>query len=167
MNKMAHVTKTKQDSRVDPNTLTQCLLTCLNQREQDVLQRRYALLHEKKETLDAIGKKYKITRERVRQIERASLNKIKRLLNYKEELNTLILEIDSILEKYGGIVAHHHLVHELSDHYKDTVAATEFQKQINRLQFILEEFMFLIRDKVSSSDFPTATTNSSQTGNID
>jgi len=40
----------------------------LPKRSQDIIEKRFGLLSEESETLEKIGKDYKITRERVRQI---------------------------------------------------------------------------------------------------
>ena len=121
-----------------PFELTECLLSCLNDRERDILRRRYALDAAHKQTLESIGATYTITRERVRQIERASLQKIKRLLNYREVLQDVIDEIDRILGQYGGIIAHHHLVEELHKKSKDNEA---YKHERNHLIFLIEQFM--------------------------
>ena len=55
----------------------------LNQRTFDVIQRRFGLKSRNKETLEAIGASYNITRERVRQIELEGLAKIKEDLEFK------------------------------------------------------------------------------------
>lgn len=119
--------------------VTECLLACLNEREQDVIRNRFALGRGSKETLEAIGKKYGITRERVRQIERASFQKIKRLVDYKAELTDLIAHMDRVIEKFGGIIAQHHLVEEFSrDIERDTLTLTGHK---NNLVFLLQQFM--------------------------
>ena len=57
-----------------PKQVTKRLISVLSERGRDVITKRYGLEGEdKKMTLDAIGKKYGITRERVRQIENHSL----------------------------------------------------------------------------------------------
>lgn len=126
---------------VSPNDLTECLLSCLNNREQDIVKSRFALHGFKKETLEAIGDKYQITRERVRQIEDASLNKIKRLIKYKEVLQNLINEVDKALVKFGGILSHHHLIEELLDLFKIKELKLGFQKERSQLDFILKKFI--------------------------
>lgn len=132
---------TTAKSIINPNDLTQCLLSCLNEREQNIVKSRFALEGIKKETLEAIGDRYQITRERVRQIENASLNKIKRLIKYKEILQNLINEIDKILDKFGGILAHHHLVEELLDLFKIKKVKQDVQKERNQFDFVLKRFI--------------------------
>lgn len=121
--------------------ISECLLSCLNAREQKVLMRRYGLHGGKKETLEQIGKDHGITRERVRQIERASIAKIKRLQNYKDTLSGLISDIDSIIGRYGGIVADHHLIEEILKEIKGTAKEQETLTLRNRLVFLLSEFV--------------------------
>lgn len=126
---------------VNHSEIAECLISCLTAREKEVISRRYGLQGSAKETLDRIGKDHTITRERVRQIERASIAKIKRLQNYKEELRGLIYDIDAIIVRYGGIIAHHHLVEELLKKARAANEASELVKHRNRLAFLLKEFV--------------------------
>ncbi|CAN5325268.1 N/A [soil metagenome] len=49
----------------------------LNERERDIVTRRYGLDGDEPDTLDTLAKKYNLTRERVRQIEVAGLKKLR------------------------------------------------------------------------------------------
>ncbi|GAB4267638.1 MAG: sigma-70 family RNA polymerase sigma factor [Deferrisomatales bacterium] len=51
----------------------------LNAREQEILRLRYGLYDGKPLTLEEIGKRYRVTRERIRQIEMGALRKLRRL----------------------------------------------------------------------------------------
>ncbi|MEP4190276.1 MAG: sigma factor-like helix-turn-helix DNA-binding protein, partial [Sneathiella sp.] len=51
-------------------------LGSLNDRERDIIQRRYLADADKRETLEDVGGIYKISRERVRQIEVKALEKM-------------------------------------------------------------------------------------------
>lgn len=68
----AHETMTKEDI-VE-------LLEFLNEREAQVLILRFGLLDHNAKTLDEIGKEFGITRERVRQIIEAAINKLRKVL---------------------------------------------------------------------------------------
>ncbi|MBI4359904.1 MAG: hypothetical protein HY564_02330 [Candidatus Jacksonbacteria bacterium] len=120
--------------------VSECLLSCLNAREHEVITRRYGLHGGKKDTLEQIGRDHTITRERVRQIERASIAKIKRLQNYRETLSVLIADIDRTTARYGGIIADHHLISEILKKTKGTSEEQETVRIRNRLVFLLREF---------------------------
>lgn len=68
----AHETMTKEDI-VE-------LLEFLNEREAQVLILRFGLLDHNARTLDEIGKEFSVTRERVRQIIEAAINKLRKVL---------------------------------------------------------------------------------------
>ena len=56
-------------------------LNKLTQRERDIIARRFGLGGGGSETLDNIGDSYKLTRERIRQIEYDALKKLKVMIN--------------------------------------------------------------------------------------
>lgn len=53
-------------------------LSILNSREREVIKMRFGIGHENPFTLDEVGKRFGLTRERIRQIERSSIQKLKR-----------------------------------------------------------------------------------------
>lgn len=61
------------------------LLEMMNPREKEVLMLRYGLKDETTHTLNDIAKKFGITRERVRQIEKAALSKLRTYIRVKEK----------------------------------------------------------------------------------
>lgn len=60
-----------------PGNIDTALLR-LTERERDVVKMRFGIGYESPYTLDEIGKKFKLTRERIRQIEKKALERIKR-----------------------------------------------------------------------------------------
>ena len=54
------------------------LCKSLNQREEDIVKMRFGIDEEREHTLEEVGKKFKVTRERVRQIEVKALSKLKK-----------------------------------------------------------------------------------------
>ncbi len=87
-----------------PKQSTKRLLSVLPDRAREVLIKRYGLgKSTDKMTLDAIGKLYGITRERVRQIENYALTNIRKSDVYKAE-KTAFAEIETLIHSLGGIV---------------------------------------------------------------
>jgi len=97
-----------------PKTTTKKLLKGLQDRAQDVITNRFGLDGEgEKMTLESIGQKYGITRERVRQIENFALNAIKKSDTFTEA-EELFAELRNIMKILGGIVAEHELLGAIS-----------------------------------------------------
>ncbi|MDY0211374.1 MAG: sigma-70 family RNA polymerase sigma factor [Desulfuromonadaceae bacterium] len=61
-------------------------LKSLKKKEAEILQYRFGLNDYEPETLDTIGRRYGVTRERIRQIEAKSLDKLRKIM--QEELHT-------------------------------------------------------------------------------
>lgn len=102
-----------------PKQITKKLVKILPERSQDVITKRYGLgLSSDNLTLEAIGKEYGITRERVRQIEENSLSTIRKSDEFKKsqeiftELHNLIIELGSLISE-----------DELLDHLTKNVSA--------------------------------------------
>ncbi len=97
-----------------PKEVTKNLLSVLSKRSQDVLIGRYGLGSKAtKLTLDTIGKKYKITRERVRQIENHSLTAIRKSKVYKDA-EPIFTELREFVSSLGGIVSEKDLLNYFS-----------------------------------------------------
>ncbi len=54
------------------------LLSVLNEKERDIIMKRYGFNHQDPMSLSAIGKEYNLTKERIRQIEKVALDKLKK-----------------------------------------------------------------------------------------
>ncbi|MGI9553345.1 MAG: sigma-70 family RNA polymerase sigma factor [Thermodesulfobacteriota bacterium] len=64
-------------------------LTLLNPREEEIIRLRFGIDRQSTYTLDEIGKKFNLTRERIRQIEKAALGKLANS-NVKEHLESFL-----------------------------------------------------------------------------
>jgi hypothetical protein len=93
------------------------LLKSLNSRQAEVLKRRYGLGTFEPQTLEAIGKIYKITRERVRQIENSAFKSLKNLDNKPKEFFAFVDGVYELLEAQGGLMALEKLEKILSEKY--------------------------------------------------
>jgi len=89
------------------------LLSRLSTRQRNVLPKRFGLKNGQRKTLEAIGDEYGITRERVRQIEAASLNKIRESASFGS--TTAALDpIRKEIERRGGVWKEEDLLAEYS-----------------------------------------------------
>ncbi len=93
-----------------PKKVTKRIISHLADRASDVIMHRFGLTAEgKKKTLEEIGKKYNITRERVRQVEDAALASIKKSEVFRAE-QQVFDELKQLVRKLGSIVAEHELL---------------------------------------------------------
>lgn len=85
-----------------PDLLSQ-LLRLLSPKERFVIERRFNLDHGKRATLEEIGQHFKVTRERVRQIEKSALQKLRRNV-FTTPLPSLYSFATEILKDHGGVM---------------------------------------------------------------
>jgi len=104
LEKIVQEKRTEELAKLNAIQLVNSLFFDLMERERDILTRRFGLNGDKNETLEKIGQMHKLTRERVRQIENASIKKIKRLDNLDEYLQVLRGVINSLLQEHGGLL---------------------------------------------------------------
>ncbi len=88
------------------------LLLLLSQKEKFVIQRRFNLDEKTKATLEEIGQHFQVTRERVRQIERNALQKLRRNIE-----NTPLFTVNKMayqfLQEAGGLMKEDLLVSKI------------------------------------------------------
>ncbi len=119
----------------NPTEVVSSLLKSLTSREEDVLRRRYGLLNKERETLEEIGETYKVTRERIRQIEKTAVSKVKNLKSFSSVVGNIENTIFGVLEQHGGVMSEDSLLSELLQVIGDTA--------VNRqnLVFIISELL--------------------------
>ena len=101
-----------------PKKVTKRITSHLQDRASDVIMNRFGLTADgERKTLEEIGKKYNITRERVRQVEDVALHLIKKSEAYKAE-QAVFEELKQLVHSLGAIVSEHELLNYVS---KDTV----------------------------------------------
>ncbi len=109
-----------------PNTVN-LLLADLPERSQDVIVSRFGIGREDYETLEAIGERYGITRERVRQIEADAL---KHIHLKRPKITGLLASLENYIAAKGGVVdegvlteefAQENLSAENPEHYRGLV----------------------------------------------
>jgi hypothetical protein len=82
------------------NKICEELLGPLSERTKTIITRRFGLFGNERETLEFIGKEHKITRERVRQVERDGIKQVKKRLGEYEDVFSFF---NKELEGFGGL----------------------------------------------------------------
>jgi len=125
LEKMIKEEKSEELARLDAINIVESLFAELLDREKDILTRRFGLKGDKGETLEKIGGLHKLTRERVRQIEAASIKKIKKLENLENYITILKQTVRHLMEEHGGLIRRDYLLDIL------TVMSLELNKEAN------------------------------------
>jgi len=126
----------------DSLALVKRLLSAVPERSRDVLVRRFGLGSAvKRETLESIGERSGITRERVRQIEAAGLEALRTSARFREE-EKAFADIARHIETLGAVVAEDDLLESLA---KD-------EKGRNRFRFLLVAGSAFLRER-ETDDF--------------
>lgn len=137
------------------------LLSNLNEKEREVITRRFGLGEPQKHTLEEIGQHYGITRERVRQIENLSIKKLKELRELKEDIREAENLVLQLLEQYGGVmeesfflenVFNYMITHPDAENSLLFLAEYIFSENINRV-YQDKEFNNLWKVGSSDADF--------------
>jgi len=113
-------------SKIDK--IVENLLSEVRERPQKILIKRFGLDGKKPQVLDQIGKKFGVTRERIRQIEADSFSKL-REVRKNDELQALVDRASEIVEEKGGFCEKRALKESLVKNIKDS--------QRNQLMFVL------------------------------
>ena len=80
-----------------------------NERTKDIIYSRFGLEDGQRKTLEAIGNKYGITRERVRQIEEAAFSDLKKS-GINDSFKPAFNSIDAFLNQEGKVVREERLL---------------------------------------------------------
>jgi len=81
----------------------------LTDKERDVVRQRFSLDNKPKRTLEYIGRQFSVTRERIRQVEKIALGKLKRTVQ-TSKLSMLNELAESVLDENGGVLVEDVLV---------------------------------------------------------
>ncbi len=131
----------------EPNDIVNELLKQLSQKEADVVRRRFGLSPADPETLETIGQTYKVTRERVRQIQRWAVEHLRQSSQTKQRLHGLDVLLQQLLQDHGGIMVEDELLHEL--HHN---AHEDKQARASTL-FLLQELMPDKVERIESTEY--------------
>ncbi len=97
-------------SEFNPKKIVNSFLELLSDREKEILILRHGLDNQGKRTLEKIGNKFNVTRERIRQIENLALKKIKKSPEFSEAVKGIESVFNQTLEDHGGIMPENLLI---------------------------------------------------------
>lgn len=130
-------------NRFEPAHLVGTLLALLKERDRQIVTKRFGLEGQEIETLEAIGQKYNLTRERVRQIEKDSVSFLKKK-NVKELKDALQLIFDTVVE-HGSIISEDFLIQTMllnKSEVKETAALKFLLSLSEQLKYHKETAQF-------------------------
>ncbi|MBT4056240.1 hypothetical protein HOE67_03960, partial [Candidatus Peregrinibacteria bacterium] len=116
-------------SKINLKEILSEIFLVLTEKEKDVITKRFSLENKPKQTLEQIGQQFSVTRERIRQIEKIAIGKLRRTvrntrLNVIRELST------EILKENGGVMLEEKLVAAIIN---KIASAEDVDKHIIRL----------------------------------
>jgi len=106
---------TLQALKVNLTEIIEDMFLVLTTKEKEVIIKRFSLDNKPKQTLEKIGQAFSVTRERIRQIEKIALGKLRRTVE-NTKLSTVNRIAREILEKNGGLLMEEKLVSEILNH---------------------------------------------------
>ena len=111
-----------------PKQVTKRILSGLPPRAYEVVVNRFGLTSDaQRKTLEAIGQKYGITRERVRQIENSALALIRKSESFKNE-KEVFEELKKLMHSLGAIVSEQDFLNHL---FKDKLTQNHVHLYLN------------------------------------
>lgn len=102
----------KNTGKLDLTEVIEDMFLVLTTKEKEVIISRFSLDNKPKQTLEKIGQKFSVTRERIRQIEKIALGKLRRTVE-NTKLNVINKMAREILLSYGGVLLENRLVAEI------------------------------------------------------
>ena len=126
---MSETAKTEQSAKL--NSVVDTIISKIPQeREKEIISRRFGL-YDRKETLELIGDMFGITRERVRQLEKAILTRLRAAVAEGELPSVIAMEkeITSSLSEMGRVAR----MQDLASHFlgKEATAIDRARAQCN------------------------------------
>ncbi len=135
LDKIIKIQEDEKKANFSPRELVNFVLKDLNQREREIINARYGLESEEPKTLEAIGKKYNITRERVRQIEKNALKKALNVDGLAEKMANLVSLVIKYIHQGGYLKLEQHLFDDILENSQEEIIDE------NRLRFIFKYFL--------------------------
>lgn len=143
--------------RLDVIEIISALFSTLNDREQDILKQRFGLEKAQKATLEEIGQTHNLTRERIRQIETGSINKIKKLEKIEDIVDDVRGLVMQLVADHGGAIDKEYLFDILLALLLETRTEKNISPEVyrNHFDFIVSRLLDKDFKEISNSDYFT------------
>lgn len=139
-------------TKLNTNEIVKNLLSRLSKKERDIISRRFGLRDSEKETLEAVGHLHNLTRERIRQIENATIKKLREVKELKEELAVLRDTTGQVLKEHGGLAEKEYLFHLLNTFSPVEYRSDEYEVEKNHYDFMLSRLLHDEFEELKDSD---------------
>ena len=96
-------------ARINLNEILEEIFMVLTVKEKDVVIKRFSLNSKPRQTLEKIGQHFSVTRERIRQIEKIALGKLRRTVK-NTKLNIINEISNEVIAENGGVMVESKLV---------------------------------------------------------
>lgn len=103
---------TAQLEKINLTEIIEDMFLVLTPKEKEVIIKRFSLDNKPKQTLEKIGQAFSVTRERIRQIEKIALGKLRRTVD-NSKLSLINKIAREVLELHGGVLVESKLVSEI------------------------------------------------------
>ncbi|MFA6550312.1 MAG: sigma factor-like helix-turn-helix DNA-binding protein [Candidatus Gracilibacteria bacterium] len=128
---------TTQNSNLDLPKVLEEIFMVLTGKEKEVMTKRFGLDSKPRQTLEKIGQKFSVTRERIRQIEKIALTKLKRT-----STNTHLIVVNEIatelVKAAGGVMLESTLITEVLSRIAST---HDVDAQITKLALSINQYL--------------------------
>ncbi|MBI2634863.1 hypothetical protein HYW82_04320 [Candidatus Peregrinibacteria bacterium] len=100
------------DLKVKLSDVIEEMFRVLSTKEKDVIVKRFSLNNRPRQTLESIGQQFSVTRERIRQIEKIALGKLRRTVQ-TTRLHMVNELANKVMEDCGGVILESRLISEI------------------------------------------------------
>lgn len=120
------------NTKINLSDIIEEMFLVLTNKEKDVIIKRFSLDNKPRKTLESIGQQFSVTRERIRQIEKIALSKLRRTVQ-TTKLNFINEIANKTISEHGGVILESKLISEILNSIKsnDDVDANIIKLALN------------------------------------
>jgi len=142
---MANTSTPHRIEKINLNGTIDDIFLVLTDKEKEIIVRRFSLDDKPRDTLEKIGQKFSVTRERIRQIEENALRKLRRTIG-NTQLESITDLAKHILKESDGLMIEDTLISKLLNY----TSGGEIDWHIIRLSLSIDEDVIPVKLKKSN-----------------